>query len=146
MTLADNPPTLASNNLESSSTKYPHPGTASQPASPGSQRFERCVRRDISLVQYSFRLMPSHRSFLKKRCSLAQLEHEPPHKATHATIPITGRRRSKPIIPSSIKSSANVQVKIVSDDQLSNRKKKTSGPTLITAFLSEPYQRWVQPV
>ena len=67
MTLPDNPSPLASNNLESSSTKYPHPGTASQPASPGSQRFERCVRRDISLVQYPCRLMmPSHRSFIKK--------------------------------------------------------------------------------
>ena len=118
MTLPDNPSPLASSNLESSSTTYPHPCTTSQPRPRlGVSDLKRCVRHDILLVQNLRQAIPSHRSLKKKRCSLVLLEHEPPHKATRATIPRTGRHRSKPIIPSSMKSSADVQVEILSDDR-----------------------------
>ncbi|CAN0456695.1 unnamed protein product [Ascophyllum nodosum] len=48
----------------------------------------------------------------------------------------TGRRGSKSMIPYSMKSSADVQVEILSDDKLKSLRKNASGATLRTACLS----------
>ena len=138
MTLPDNRSPLASSNLESSSTTYPHPGTAySKPALP------RRVSEFTAMNGVTFRWYHNPAGFSshlpsKTRFSLVQPLHGPPHKATRATIPRTGRRGSKSMIPYSIKSSADVQVEILSDDKLKSRRKKASGATLRTSCLSQP--------
>ena len=85
MTLPDNPSPLASNNLESSSTTYPHPGTAySKPALPR-RVSEFTAMNGVTFRWYPCRLLQSStlqntlqpRPALTRTSSQSNARHDP---------------------------------------------------------------------